>query len=171
VSRSHYTDQSRARASRRAALLPAFAVLAGCTMSVVGPEEPPATTGSLAPPVHVREPLPPTLAYSDAAKIGEAASAVLWQAAAPASPAEWMNAATGSSGTLEQQAALDAGSSANDCRTFDTIVTSIGGVHRYSGSVCRQGGGRSVVQIEEPRPAEPRGDAAAAAETSADETI
>ena len=133
------------------ASLPALALLAGCTMSVAGSEDPPATTGSLASIVRVREPLPQTLAYSDAAKIGEAASAALWQAASPETPAEWINAATGSSGTLEEQAGTEGAVSGDDCRAFQTIVTSVGGVHQYSGRVCREDGGRSIVQIEEPR--------------------
>jgi hypothetical protein len=130
--------------------LPALILAAGCTMSVAGSEDPPASTGSLASVVRVREPLPLTLAYSDAAKIGEAASAALWQAASPGAPAEWINAATGSSGTLEGQPATAGAPPEGDCRTFQTIVTSVGGVHQYSGLVCREGGGRSVVQIGEP---------------------
>jgi hypothetical protein len=28
-------------------------------------------------------------------------------------------------------------------------VTSVGGVHRYSGAICQQGGGPAIVQIDE----------------------
>jgi hypothetical protein len=134
-----------------AALLSAL-LLAGCTMSVPGfDEEPPATTGSLPMAVDVQEPLPETLAYSDASRIGQAAAAALWQAegAEPPAAGDWVNAATGSSGTLEQVAALD-GAPADACRGFDTVVTSIGGVHRYSGRVCRTAGGVSEVSIAAP---------------------
>lgn len=114
-------------------------------------DEGPAVTGSIETPMEVRTPLPQTLSYSDAAKIGQAASAALWQADGAAG-AEWANAATGSSGTLERAADGDA-SSAEGCRSFSTIVTSIGGVHRYAGQLCRSGGGRSVVQMEAPEEA------------------
>jgi hypothetical protein len=146
VLRSVYIAHRFSCARRGAMLLPIAAVLAGCTMSVAGSEDPPATTGSVTQLVHVREPLPQTLAYSDAAKIGEAASAALWQAAA-SGPADWVNSATGSSGTLEQHAAAVP---EGECRSFDTIVTSVAGVHQYSGQVCRGGGGRAVVEIQEP---------------------
>jgi hypothetical protein len=106
----------------------------------------PATTGSLATPVEVQQPLPPTLAYSDANKIGQAVAAALWQADGGASQ-EWVNTATGSSGTVEERD-LGPPAGAGDCRTFSTIVTSIGGVHSYSGDVCRSDGGRPVVRID-----------------------
>ena len=118
--------------------------MAGC--SVFGGEDIPETTGSIAPSLEVQRPLPPTLAYSDATKIGEAASVILAQAEAGAAE-EWVNATTGSSGTVEHgQRNAD---SAN-CRPFSTIVTSIGGVHRYSGAICQGDDGRSLVQIDEP---------------------
>ena len=110
-----------------------------------GGKSDPITTGSLAQPVQVEQPLPPTLAYSDANKIGQAVAAALWQADG-ANSQEWVNNATGSSGTVEER---DLGPPAGDCRTFSTIVTSIGGVHSYSGDVCRSGEGRPVVRIDE----------------------
>ena len=118
-------------------------LLAGC--SVFSGEDAPYTTGSVATPVEIQRPLPPTLAYSDATKIGEAASAVMAQAEGGASE-DWVNASTGSSGTIEPD---QPGESSADCRPFSTIVTSIGGVHRYSGSICQGSGGRPVVQIDE----------------------
>ena len=126
------------------ALAPLF--LAGCSLSVPmpGSNGEPATTGSIRASVDVQRPLPQSLAYSDAAKIGEAAAAALWQAEAPAG-GEWVNAATGSSGTVEQGGVKDGA-----CRPFNTIVTSIGGVHRYSGKICLERNGRSMVQIEAP---------------------
>lgn len=104
----------------------------------------PATTGSIAAPVEVQKPVPKTLAYSDAAKIGQAAAAALWQASGE--EAEWVNAATGSSGTVERRAGAD--DDADPCRSFRTLVTSIGGVHAYQGRVCRAEGGASRVQID-----------------------
>ena len=97
--------------------------------------------------MQVQQPLPPTLAYSDATKIGQAVAAALWQADG-ANSQEWVNTATGSSGTVEERD-LGPPDGAGDCRTFSTIVTSIGGVHSYSGDVCRSGAGRPVVRIDE----------------------
>ena len=99
-----------------------------------GDEAQPAT-GSIETPIEVPQPLPQTLAYSDATKIGQAATAALWQATGRQAKSG-SNAATGSSGTLERAADGDA-SSAEGCRSFSTIVTSIGGVHRYAGQLCR----------------------------------
>jgi hypothetical protein len=119
-------------------------LLGGCSLSVPGwgEDSGPATTGSIAAPVEVQKPLPKTLAYSDAAKIGQAAAATLWQAEGTGG-AEWVNSATGSSGTVEASSAA----AQEPCGDFNTVVTSIGGVHQYSGRVCRTHGGRSVVEI------------------------
>ena len=119
-------------------------LLGGCSLAVPGwgEEDAPATTGSIAAPVEVQKPVPKTLAYSDAAKIGQAAAAALWQVEATEG-AEWVNSATGSSGTVE--ASPIAGK--EPCGDFNTVVTSIGGVHQYSGRVCRADNGRSVVEI------------------------
>jgi hypothetical protein len=119
-------------------------MLAGCSFSALGGSDEPATTGSIAGPVEVQGPLPPTLAYSDASKIGQAAAATLWQAEGGAS-GDWINAATGSSGTVEEDSADT--TAAGECRPFSTIVTSIGGVHSYSGDICRSGVG-SVLRFE-----------------------
>jgi surface antigen len=108
----------------------------------------PRTTGSIAPAFQVAQPLPPTLAYSDATKIGEAASAVLAQSQGKA-PQDWINTSTGSSGTIETVDLATPPSSAS-CRPFSTTVTSIGGVHRYSGEICQGADGRARVQIIDP---------------------
>jgi hypothetical protein len=114
-------------------------------MSPFGGGNAPETTGSIPPPLEVQRPLPETLAYSDATKIGEAASAVLAQAEG-AVPEDWTNASTGSSGTIER----GSGAASEDCRPFTTIVTSVSGVHSYSGTLCQQAGGRASVRLAEP---------------------
>jgi hypothetical protein len=91
--------------------------------------------------VQVEQPLPSRLAYSDAAKIGQTAARSLWDETG--GPGEWLNAATGSSGTVEKSS----GEASDICRPFQTIVTSIGGVHSYSGRVCREANGASVVHL------------------------
>ena len=120
---------------------------AGCSMSmpIFGTNDWPATTGSVTGAVQVQEPLPQSLAYSDASKIGQAAAAALWQAEGGPNT-DWINAATGSSGTLE----TSGDDPSETCRGFATTVTSIGGVHRYSGKICRSQNGRSVVEIAAP---------------------
>jgi hypothetical protein len=110
-------------------------------MPMLGSDDAPATTGSIAPPVQVEQPLPPRLPYSDAAKIGQTAARSLWDETG--GPGEWLNAATGSSGTVEKSPSEASGS----CRPFQTIVTSIGGVHSYSGRVCKESNGASVVHL------------------------
>jgi hypothetical protein len=117
-------------------------------MSGLGGGDTPKTTGSIAPAFQVQQPLPQTLAYSDAAKIGEAASAVMAQAEGTV-PGDWINTSTGSSGTIET-VDLSAPTDADNCRPFSTIVTSIGGVHRYSGAICQGADGRARVQIADP---------------------
>jgi hypothetical protein len=121
--------------------------MAGCSM-FGGKGGEPITTGSVTQPVNVQQPLPPTLAYSDANKIGQAAAAALSQVDGGGPTQEWVNTATGSSGTVEQYnlAPLEA---SGDCRAFSTIVTSISGVHSYSGDVCQSGSGRPTVRIDE----------------------
>jgi hypothetical protein len=105
----------------------------------------PATTGSIEPPVEIARPLPSTLSYSDAARIGQAALAALWQAEGGAAE-EWVNARTGSSGTL---AAGNRAGSPPECRPFSTTVTSLAGVHQYSGTLCRAGETKTVLNIAE----------------------
>ena len=96
-------------------------------------------------PIEVQRPLPPTLAFSDAATIGQAARAALWQADG-GTPEDWVNARTGSSGTLT---AARASGLAAECRPFSTTVTSLAGVHQYSGTLCRAGDTRTMLKIAE----------------------
>ncbi len=119
-------------------------------MSLFG-DKTPAATGSIAPAVEVAGPLPETLAFSDAAKIGEAANATLIMAKGKAG--DWINAATGSSGTVET---VDLPRPpAAGCRPFSTTVTSIGGVHEYAGAICGGGGGPARVTIDDRSASEP----------------
>ena len=112
----------------------------------------PTSTGSISAPVTIQQPLPPTLAYSDATKIGEAAATAMSQVdGAPSG--EWINNATGSSGTVVQSAPLaltEEPEQSRGCSVFNTIVTSIRGVHQYSGRVCDGANGRPVVEIGSP---------------------
>jgi surface antigen len=147
VLRTHYTCQFISNSRRWGTVLAAPLLLAGCSLSMWGDPDVPATTGSIADPVEVQQPLPPTLAFSDATKIGQAASAALWQATGTQQD-DWVNARTGSSGTLTREAAPQS-EAAGTCRPFSTTVTSLGGVHRYSGTVCRAEAARTVVQLAE----------------------
>ncbi len=112
-----------------------------------GSPEAPATTGSVSEPVEVQRPLPRTLAYSDAARIGQAANAALWQATGAPEDDQWVNARTGSSGTLILQ--VEQALARAECRPFSTTVTSLGGVHKYSGTLCRGNDARTVLNIAE----------------------
>ena len=147
MSRTHYSGRIGSPNRFRAVGSITTILLAGCSLNVptLGAFEAPATTGSIGGRVDVEEPLPITLAYSDARSIGEAAAAALWQGGSDVE--DWMNAATGSSGTLQPRVAASE-AEAEGCRSFDTIVTSIGGVHHYSGRVCRGDEGRSVLRID-----------------------
>lgn len=121
--------------------------LAGCSLSSKSALEAPMVTGSIGQPVEVQRPLPPSLAYSDAAKIGEAARAALMQATGEA-PDDWINERTGSSGSIETADASRSG----ECRSFSTMVTSIGGVHHYSGELCGAASPRPFLRIDERDP-------------------
>jgi 17 kDa outer membrane surface antigen len=123
-------------------------LLAGCSMSYFNGGDKPATTGSIPAAVEVERPLPSSLAFSDAAKIGQAAKAALAQAQGAAAE-DWVNVTTGSSGTIETVTLADPPGPAN-CRPFNTTVTSIGGVHEYSGALC-EGGAGPRVRIDERR--------------------
>jgi len=130
--------------------------LAGCSMG--GPKDVPVATGSITPPVQVEGPLPQTLAYSDAAMIGQAASASETAVAADGgagesegSDFEWINAATGSSGTLQglPTPAEDPDPS-RACKVFNAMVTSFSGVHSYNGRVCSRSDGKRTISIDAP---------------------
>ena len=119
-------------------------------MSVMGSsaEVAPVATGSVAA-VEIQHPLPQKLAYSDATKIGQSAAAALQEVGGPAE-ADWVNAATGSSGTLtDMKQDGEAEGPSGACRLFNTIVTSFSGVHRYSGRICAGDSGKPVVQISD----------------------
>jgi surface antigen len=128
-----------------ALLVAGSGLLGGCSMSMS--DDSPKATSSIAAPVEVQQPLPQTLAYSDATKIGQTAAAALLQVD-NGQDGEWVNKATGSSGTVVESASTEAAELSGACRLFNTIVTSFSGVHRYSGKVCRADNGRSVVQID-----------------------
>ena len=104
------------------------------------------TTSSVGAPVEVQQPLPQTLAYSDATKIGQAANSALLEVD-NGQGGEWVNNATGSSGTVEESGPGEEKKLSGACRLFNTIVTSFSGVHQYSGKICRGDNGGSVVQI------------------------
>lgn len=110
-------------------------------------DDTPATTSSVGSPVEVQQPLPQSLAYSDATKIGQAAAAALWQVD-NGQGGEWVNNATGSSGTVQESASEGEVKVSGACRLFNTIVTSFSGVHQYSGRICRSDSGLSVVHID-----------------------
>ncbi len=119
--------------------------LAGCSLSPFGGgKETQITTGSIQPSVEVQRPLPQTLAFSDAAMIGEAAKAALMLTAGDG---DWVNSATGSSGTVET-ADLPNPPGKDGCKPFSTTVTSIGGVHEYAGAICGTAS-RARVTIDE----------------------
>ncbi|WP_177176648.1 RT0821/Lpp0805 family surface protein [Faunimonas pinastri] len=111
----------------------------------------PIVTGSIATPVEVGSPLPQTLAYSDAKKIGTAGSAILFESGAAAdvtAKKDWINAETGSSGTMAPEAHKTAATEPG-CKPFETTVTSFGGVHHYSGTICKSAMGTgAVVRID-----------------------
>jgi hypothetical protein len=122
--------------------------LAGCSMG--GGKDTPVATGSIAPAVQVEGPLPQTLAYSDAAMMGQAASAAEAEQAVP-SGFEWVNASTGSSGTLQglPTPAADPDPS-RACKVFNAMITSFSGVHSYNGRVCSRSDGQRTISIDAP---------------------
>jgi surface antigen len=143
--RRYYTCRSIRAARRWAIAFAGASLLAGCSLAGLGAGDVPATTGSIVESVEVERPLPPSLAYSDAAKIGETARAALWKTRGGAAE-DWVNTRTGSSGTLTAAA----GSGRSDkCRPFSTTVTSLAGVHQYSGAICQADDTRTVLKIAE----------------------
>jgi hypothetical protein len=143
-----YSDAIGRRKGLRLLALGLCAALAGCSMG--GGKDVPIATGSITPAVEVEGPLPQTLAYSDAAMMGQAASAAETQQAAP-SGFEWVNASTGSSGTLQglPTPAADPDPS-RACKAFNAMVTSFGGVHSYNGRVCSRSDGQRTISIDAP---------------------
>ncbi len=140
----HYNGASHARQIRLALALAAAVTLGACSLvdlKVAGPDRGPASTGSLGTPLEVARPLPRTLDASDAAIIGRTALAAAGEP--DEGEREWINGRTGSSGTL---ALLPTGDGGN-CQLFGATVTSLVGVHRYSGRICRKEGGSAMAAI------------------------
>ncbi|WP_034492235.1 RT0821/Lpp0805 family surface protein [Afifella pfennigii] len=92
------------------------------------------TTGSIAPAVLVHEPLPEALSYSDAARIGQTAG-LAGLDEMPKDGIDWINEVTGSAGVVRPLSSPVA-KDARTCRDIEATVTSIGGVHRYGGTLC-----------------------------------
>jgi hypothetical protein len=145
VLRVHYNGLVSYRNKRWALLLAGSSLLGACSMSMS--DDTPATTSSVGSPVEVQQPLPQSLAYSDATKIGQAAAAALWHVD-NGQGGEWVNNATGSSGTVQSGASEGDEKLSGPCRLFNTIVTSFSGVHQYSGKICRGDDGLSTVHID-----------------------
>ena len=96
--------------------------------------------------VIVQEPIPETLAYSDATAIGHAAANDLL-GAITAEGVDWENGQTGSTGTIV--ATSDASQDGDDtCRSFGATVVSMLGIHRYFGKACQRAEGMVVESIE-----------------------
>ncbi|MBZ8133433.1 RT0821/Lpp0805 family surface protein [Afifella sp. IM 167] len=126
---------------RQAAIAAILAVsLSGCgtvTMPFSGGSSDSAaiTTGSVAPAVTVHEPLPDALSYSDAARIGQTAG-IAGLDVMPKDGIDWINEVTGSAGVVRPLSS-PVQQEARTCRDIEATVTSIGGVHRYGGTLCK----------------------------------
>ena len=77
--------------------------------------------GSVGPSVTVEQPLPPALAYSDAAVIGEVAGRSAFDKVEN-EQIDWVNGATGSVGTWKAGPQI-ASEEAGNCRAFGATVT------------------------------------------------
>lgn len=116
------------------------------------PEETAALTGPNGEGVKVEQPLPPALAYSDAAVIGQVAGKSAFDEVSEES-VDWVNGATGSSGTWKAGRQI-AGDDDEECRSFDATITSVRGVHRFSGVTCRDKAGNLTVRSLSGNPAD-----------------
>jgi hypothetical protein len=140
-----------------AALLVFVAALGGCGISVPlggltaeAPGVAGAGAGSASHALALPDPLPASLAASDAAQIGEAAGRALSpEKGDDADDGRWTNPTTGSTGTLVSLSAPRA-ATGEICGTFASIVTSIRGIHRYQSRACRAPDGQVRVVITEP---------------------
>jgi len=126
-------------------------MLAGCgTINIALPSfaatDKPASQETATNSVTVQEPIPDTLAYSDATAIGRAAANDLL-GAITAEGIDWENGLTGSTGTI---VALPQASQDDDeaCRSFGATVISMLGIHRYFGKACQRAGGVVLESIE-----------------------
>ncbi len=126
-------------------------MLAGCgAINIALPSfaavDKPASQLTATSSVTVQEPIPDTLAYSDATAIGLAAANDLL-GAITAEGIDWENRLTGSTGTI---VALSGTSQDGDesCRSFGATVISMLGIHRYFGKACQRAGGVVLESIE-----------------------
>ncbi len=126
-------------------------MLAGCSsvniaLPSFGAADKPAAQQIAATKVFVQEPIPETLAYSDATAIGHAAANDLL-GAITAEDVDWENGQTGSTGTI---VALSEISQEGDdtCRSFGATVISMLGIHSYFGKACQRAEGMVVESIE-----------------------
>jgi len=131
-------------------------MLAGCgSINIPLPSlaavDKPANEQTPAAGVVVHEPIPETLAYSDATAIGSAAADELLGAitaeGADSEGVDWENGQTGSTGTV---VAMSETSIEGDdtCRSFGATVISMLGIHRYFGKACQRAEGVVVESIE-----------------------
>lgn len=124
--------------------------LAGCGSITIpfggrADESPAITTGSIGPAVVVQEPLPEALSYSDAARIGQTAG-IAGIDTLPKDGIDWINEVTGSAGKVRPLSQISQNAT-RTCRDIEATVTSVGGVHRFGGTLCKdQTSG--VVQME-----------------------
>jgi len=126
-------------------------MLAGCgSVNIALPSfaavDKPANSQIAASEVVVQEPIPETLAYSDASAIGSAATKDLLGTVA-AEGVDWENGETGSTGTVVaiSETSLEGEDS---CRSFGATVISMLGIHRYFGKACQRAEGVVVESIE-----------------------
>lgn len=101
-------------------------------------------TGAVGSSVKVEQPLPEALAYSDAAVIGQVAGKEAFKEVTN-DEIDWVNGATGSVGTWKAGPQVSS-SDAGDCRAFGATVTSVQGIHHYSGVACRDARGNLTVK-------------------------
>jgi len=125
------------------------AALAGCSsisipLGDAASQKNAAVSSGVGPSVKVEQPLPAALAYSDAAAIAEVAGRSAFEKVTN-EPIDWVNGATGSVGTWKAGPQTSS-ETASNCRTFGATVTSVQGVHRYSGVACRDERGNLTVK-------------------------
>lgn len=109
-------------------------------------------TGTVGSSVKVEQPLPEALAYSDAAVIGQVAGKEAFKEVTN-EEIDWVNGATGSVGTWKAGPQVSSGD-AGDCRSFGATVTSVQGIHHYSGVACRDAQGNLTVKSLSSNPAD-----------------
>ena len=96
--------------------------------------------------VIVQEPIPETLAYSDATAIGTALVNNLL-GTITAEGFDWENGETGSTGTIV--ATSETSREGDDtCRSFGATVVSMLGIHSYFGKACQRADGMVVESIK-----------------------